>query len=147
MQVTTGRFGLTVVLHLDGRLTAEADTRVLDDLLQSFAALGPCQVVLDLDNVPQLDCSGIGRLVHLRNRICEAGGAFGLINVHPRLGSLLRMAGLLEAIPMFDDRSEARTWRRRTAGRDVRLSLESLEPAPSIGAELGYTLQLSGDRR
>jgi anti-anti-sigma factor len=96
-----------VVLHLEGRLTLEADTHQLHELVRSIVRFGPCNVVLDLGNVWQLDCSGIGQLVQLRNRVCGSGGVFTLVNVERRQKRLLQILGLLAVLPVFDSRQEA----------------------------------------
>lgn len=96
-----------VVLHLEGRLTLEADTHQLHELVRSITHFGPCNVVLDVANVWQLDCSGIGQLVRLRNQVCGSGGVFALVNVEPRQKRILEIVGLLTALRVVDSRQEA----------------------------------------
>ena len=107
MRVRAERVDSAWVLHLEGRLTVEEDTRQLHELVRSMVHFDPCNVVLDLGNVGQLDCSGIGQLVQLNNLVCGSGGAFTLLNVEPLQKRLLGMLGLLTVFRVLDRRPEA----------------------------------------
>jgi len=94
-------------------------------------------VVLDLGNVGQLDCSGIGQLVQLNNHVCGSGGAFALLNVEPRQKRLLRILGLLTVLRVLDLRQEAITLGRSAAARgsglpSARFEASTAVPRPSI---------------
>jgi anti-anti-sigma factor len=111
MQVRAERAGSAVVVHLEGgRLVVEEDTHPLHEMVRVVTCLEEaCSVVLDLENVWQLDCSGIGQLVQLRNKVCERGGIFSLLHVGPRQKRLLATLGLLKVLPVFASRDEAIT--------------------------------------
>jgi anti-anti-sigma factor len=112
MTVRAERAGSTVVLHLEGpgaRLTVEEDTRELHERVWAITRASPCNVVLDLGGLRQIDCSGIGQLVQLHERVCETGGLFSLANVERRQKLLLQILGLLRLFPVFDSRDEAIT--------------------------------------
>ena len=49
-----------------------------------------------------MDCSGIGQLVTLHEKIRRLGGGFALINVGRHHKHLLRVAGLLPLIHVFE---------------------------------------------
>jgi anti-anti-sigma factor len=49
-----------------------------------------------------MDCSGIGQLVGLRQKVQQLGGRLALLNVPPRQKHLLAVAGLLAVIPVFE---------------------------------------------
>jgi anti-anti-sigma factor len=149
MEVRAERAGPAVVVHLGGgRLVIEEDTQALHDLVRTVTGLDhACSVVLDLEKVWQLDCSGIGQLVDLGNQVCERGGVFSLVNVGPRPKRLLALLGLLGVLPVFASREEAITacwsakargcapWRPRGEAPTlaVRLPLEgALQVAPAF---------------
>lgn len=115
MRVRGERVGSAVVLHLEGRLTLEADTHRLHELVRSIVRFGPCNVVLDLGNVWQLDCSGIGQLVQLRNQVCGSSGVFALVNVERRQKRILQILGLLTVLRVVNSRQEAITGCRSAA--------------------------------
>jgi anti-anti-sigma factor len=120
MEVRAERAGPAVVVRLGGgRLVVEEDTQELHDLVQTVISLDQgCSVVLDLQKVWQLDCSGIGQLVDLGNQVCDGGGVFSLVNVAPRLKRLLALLGLLGVLPVFGSRGEAITacWSAKARG-------------------------------
>jgi anti-anti-sigma factor len=109
MRVRAERVDSAWVLHLEGRLTVEEDTRQLHELVRSVIQFDPCGVVLDCGNVGQLDCSGIGELVQLNNQVCGSGRAFTLLNVEHRQKRLLQLLGLLAVLRVSDRRQEAIT--------------------------------------
>jgi anti-anti-sigma factor len=132
MRVRAERVDSAWVLHLEGRLTVEEDTRQLHELVQSMTRFCPCNVVLDLGSVRQLDCSGIGQLVQLNNQVGASGGAFALLNVEPRQKHLLQLLGLLTVLRMFDRRKEAITGCR--SGAALACGLPSGRLEASTGA-------------
>jgi stage II sporulation protein AA (anti-sigma F factor antagonist) len=120
MEVRAERAGSAVVVHLEGgRLVVEEDTHRLHELVRTVTSLDhACSVVLDLEKVWQLDCSGIGQLVELSGQVCESGGVFSLVNVGPRPKRLLAMLGLLRVLPVFASWEEAVTasWSAKARG-------------------------------
>jgi anti-sigma B factor antagonist len=100
-RVTLRRWGPTVVLELHGPLTIE--TRVpLADLTEWMTCRGHSQLFLDLSGVTRMDCSGIGQLVGLREKVRHLGGRLALVSVASRQKHLLDVAGLLAVIPVFE---------------------------------------------
>jgi len=118
--------GSTVILHLEGRLTVEEDTHPLHELLGSITGVDPWTVVLDLANVPQLDCSGIGQLVQLNHQVGRSGGVLLLVNVDRRQKRLLELLGLLEVFRVCGSWPEG-LMGRRTAGAPASLPSVRLE--------------------
>jgi anti-anti-sigma factor len=116
MRVRAERVGSAVFVDLEGPLTVEADTHQLHDLVTSVTQLGPYGVVLNLGDVPLLDCSGIGQLVQLSNQVRESGGTLILVNVDGRQRRLLQILGLLTMFHLLDSRQEATAWCQSAAG-------------------------------
>jgi anti-anti-sigma factor len=120
----------------------EEDTQPLHDLVRTVTRLDDgCSVVLDLANVWQLDCSGIGQLVELRRRVCDSGGVFSMVNVGPRPRRLLALLGLLGVLPVFATPEEAVTacWSAKARGcvsRFPRIDASVLAVRPSIDGAL-----------
>ena len=107
MRIRAERVDSAWVVHVEGRLTVEEDTRQLHELVRSMTHFCPGNVILDLGSVGQLDCSGIGQLVQLNNQVCGSGGAFALLNVERRQKRLLQLLELLGVLRVFDRRQEA----------------------------------------
>ena len=143
MRVRAERAGPAVIVHLEeGRLVVEEDTQQLHDLVRTVTRLDDgCSVVLDLEKLWQLDCSGIGQLVELRRQVCGSGGVFALVNVGPRQKRLLALLGLLRVLPVFASREEAVTacWSAKARGcalRFPRIEAPILAVRPSIDGAL-----------
>jgi anti-anti-sigma factor len=107
MDLTTERIGPAVILHLEGRLTVEAKMERLQAVVESVATLGPRHVLLDLSGVRQLDCSGIGQLLHLRAQFHKARRTLALVDVEPHQQRMLKRSGLLGVFRVFRSREEA----------------------------------------
>jgi anti-sigma B factor antagonist len=127
LDVRTERFGSTVVLGLEGRLTVESDPRVLDRHAHRAAWGGATHLVLDLAGIRQLDCSGIGVLLHVYRLFSRRGGVVALAGVEPRQRRLLQMAGLCAVFPMFENRH--RVWFRAGPYREPLVPRVSAVPA------------------
>ena len=98
MKVQVQRSGSIVVLDLEGRLTFDEDTDELHELVDEITLLEPSNVVLNLERLRRLDCSGIGQLVQLRGRIRDSGSFFTMVNIEPRQRKLLKLLGLLSVL-------------------------------------------------
>jgi anti-anti-sigma factor len=103
-------WGAAVVLELEGRLTAQVSGHALGDLTEWVAGGGHSLLVLDLSGVSQMDCCGIGQLVRLHEKVKRLGVNFALVRMERRQKHLLRMAGLLTVLPVFDSPREALSW-------------------------------------
>jgi anti-anti-sigma factor len=117
LEVRIERIGATVVLELHGRLTVEAGPGGLRGLACWIATFCGGFVLVDLGNLLQLDCSGIGQLVELRNEVCRSAGAFAVANVTPREKRLLQHLGLFSVLHVFDSRRDALSWFREAAAQ------------------------------
>jgi anti-anti-sigma factor len=118
-------FGSNIVLELAGRLTVEAEARLVDAISPWLPRLAGSLVMLDLRQVRQLDCAGIGQLVDLRNAVGLIGGTVVLVGVERRHMRLLQVVGLLTIFPVFDQREQALSWFHGTPGWAFRLPTHS----------------------
>ncbi len=87
-----------VILDLDGRLTIEADTRSLHVIVGRLKE----HVVLNMERVSSLDCSGIGQIVTCYLNVCEQGGTLKLLKPNQSSRRLLEMARLLTVIEAYE---------------------------------------------
>ena len=106
MNIGTRKYGPALVLDLHGQLTVDDDIRPLRDILGAAAAPGG-HLVLNLENVSRLDCTGIGELVALHCAVREAGAILSLVNAQPRQKRMLELVGLLRALDVHDDLNTA----------------------------------------
>ncbi len=141
MDLRLEREGPSVVFRLEkGSLVVEEDTWELRDLVRAVTVFDPgCSVVLDLEKVRLIDCSGIGQLVELGNQVREKGGVFALIHVKTQHKRLLALLGLLKVLPVFASPDEAITasWSARARGCvHPAPRPDWLPPLPSSGSGL-----------
>jgi anti-anti-sigma factor len=103
MDIRAARVGSAVILRLEGRMTAEAGSDWVRAAVEAATADGARHVVCDLRGIGQLDCTGIGQLLNLRERIHGARRTFALSCVERRQRRMLELSGLLHVFRMFAD--------------------------------------------
>jgi anti-anti-sigma factor len=153
LHVRVERLGSIVVLDLTGRLTVEADIDRLRGLTEWLPRLGGNLVMLDLERVHQMDCSGIGQLAGLCNDVHVLGGAFVLVNVGRGQRRLLQLVGLVPVFPIFGSRQEALSWFHETTAQRPEAKgshgagrwLDSSLPRLCFGSPASARAMTSGD--
>ena len=76
--------------------TAPSLKRTLDNLIQN----GACRIVLNMADVPYVDSSGMGVILATVRRMRRAGGLLSLVNVSPEVLRSLRIARLVDVMPV-----------------------------------------------
>ncbi len=93
-----------LVMHVSGWLDAQTENRLADAVQQAYAA-GAEYVVLDLHEVDMITSAGI-RAIHRANRILGPGtgnqARLKLCNTPPRAYEVLKITGLLQAVPTYE---------------------------------------------
>jgi anti-anti-sigma factor len=107
MEFSTERVESAAILHLSGRLTVDADEAWIRAAADAGTRNGVRHVLLHMGRVRQLDCSGIGRLLRLREQLHRERRTCALVAVDRRQRRLLELAGLHRVFRMFDDCGEA----------------------------------------
>ncbi|MFE1959778.1 STAS domain-containing protein [Streptomyces sp. NPDC059479] len=93
--------GRTVVVELHGEidmLTAPG----ISDHLDSLTTAPEPDMVIDLQHVEFIDCSGLSVLCRTRRRIQERDGRLTLVVTNPYITRTLRFAGLMGAFDVVD---------------------------------------------
>jgi anti-anti-sigma factor len=129
MELRAEQVGSALVLHLDGRMSAESDTAWMRDAVRAFTAPGVRHALLDLAGVRQLDCAGIGQLLALRERVHGARRTFGLVEVERRQRRMLELSGLIHVFRVFGDRDAAVSALGLGGGRPCE---DRLDAAPGV---------------
>jgi len=130
MDVRTERVDSAVVLRLEGRLGVESDGGWMRDAVIAVASPGVRHAVLDLGTVSSLDCSGIGQLLQLRERVHGARRTFCLVCVERHQKRMLERSGLLHVFRVFGDCDAAMS---ALGIRATRAPARTPEPAVAIG--------------
>ncbi len=107
MQLQTEKKQKIVILRLqDERL----DFSIAPDLKTKFIELtnaGERHVLLDLANVEYADSSGLGAILFGIRQLRPAKGVLKIVNLQPRVLTLIKIAKLDNVIESFDDEAEA----------------------------------------
>ncbi len=75
--------------------------------LSELLSQGQNKIVLDVEEVPTIDSSGIGMLVRYLTTAKQGGGAIRLLRPSKFTVQTLKMVGLLNLFTTFDDLSQA----------------------------------------
>jgi anti-anti-sigma factor len=91
------------VLKLRGRLQLGEPTDKLSETFTDLLAAGHSAFVLDLEEVPTIDSSGIGLLVRFLTAAKQRGGAMKLVNPSKFAVQTLKLVRVLNIFEVYDD--------------------------------------------
>jgi anti-sigma B factor antagonist len=95
------------VLKLKGRLAMGPPLDRFNATLSELLTQGQNKIVLDLEEVPTIDSSGIGMLVRHLTTAKQGGGAIRLLKPSKFTVQTLKMVGLLNLFTTFEDSKDA----------------------------------------
>jgi anti-sigma B factor antagonist len=95
-----------VILTLKGRLTV-GEASSIREKINSIAAAGQLNVVLNLEQVDYIDSTGLGSLVICYTSLKKAGGALKLVNPNKRNIELLLLTKLHTIFEVFSEEQDA----------------------------------------
>lgn len=95
-----------VVVSLQGRLTSALDPGAIPDELKRVIRR-ETRIILDMQAVQAMDCSGIGLLVTLYPLVREMDGRLQLQNLRQRPRQMLEACGLLTILPTSESEEDA----------------------------------------
>lgn len=106
MDIDIRQSGDTCALRLKGRFIAEC-VREFDAALESALANGCIYLILDLEEMPFIDSSGIGAVVNALRRTRQIGGDTKLVNPSSFASKTFKMVGILSLFGVFASEAEA----------------------------------------
>ena len=95
------------IVKLKGRLSMGPALDRFNATMNELLGQGNSKIVLDLEEVPTIDSSGIGMLVRHLTTAKQAGGAIRLLKPSKFTVQTLKMVGLLNLFTVFDEESAA----------------------------------------
>ena len=107
MRVQQRIVGDIVILEVSGEILGGAGDLRLKDKINSLREQGYTRVVIDLGNVPYMDSSGLGDLVHAYATTTKAGGTLKLMRPTTRLRDLLTITKLVTVFDTYEDERAA----------------------------------------
>jgi anti-sigma B factor antagonist len=95
------------ILDLKGCLTFGQEDLDFRNELELLLQLGTTRVALNLDNLRELDSTGLATLLSVRDRLRKAGGNMAIFNLHQSHVELLVDAQLETAFEVFQTEQDA----------------------------------------
>ncbi|HYW46496.1 MAG TPA: STAS domain-containing protein [Bryobacteraceae bacterium] len=96
-----------IILDLKGPLTLGHGDVELRDRLPALDQSGKVNIVLNLEDVSEIDSTGLGTLVVGLARLRRSGGGLALLNLNRSHLKLFLLTRLAIAFEFFDDEQEA----------------------------------------
>lgn len=94
-------------VQVNGRLTIGEPSEHLSEFVQNLMKQGARKLVVNLNEIPQIDSSGISVLVKLSISLARQNGGLHLVCGPGRVRDALTVTRLVEAIPTFDTEAAA----------------------------------------
>ena len=107
LEVSAREAGGIHYLQIQGRLTIGEPSEHLNDFTHNLVQRGARKLVVNLNNIPQIDSSGISSLVKLSISLARQGGGLHLVCGQGRVRDALTVTRLVEAIPTFESEEAA----------------------------------------
>jgi len=95
------------LVKLKGRLSMGPPLDRFNAAMNELLTQGQSRIVLDLEEVPTIDSSGIGMLVRHLTMAKQGGGAIRLLKPSKFTVQTLKMVGLLNLFTTFDESKDA----------------------------------------
>jgi len=95
------------LVKLKGRLSMGPPLDRFNAAMNELLTQGQNRIVLDLEEVPTIDSSGIGMLVRHLTMAKQGGGAIRLLKPSKFTVQTLKMVGLLNLFTTFDESKDA----------------------------------------
>lgn len=99
--------GNVCTLKLKGKLVSGEPVSQFEGALFNTLSSGHIFVILDLEDVPFVDSSGIGSLVNSLRTSSKAGGTVKLVKPANFVHKTLKMVGVLDLFEVFDSQTDA----------------------------------------
>lgn len=107
MKATVRHQGEIAVIDLVGRLVYADGEGDLKNPVEELLRKGRRRIVLNLEQVPFMDSSGIVELVGCHKKACESGAQVRLVGPSPKVRELLTVTQLSDVLRIFDDEDAA----------------------------------------
>ena len=107
MKFTLKVVGDVCVLKLDGKFMAGGDSFFLREKIKNVLSMGIEKLLIDMDNVPYIDSTGVGFLVSSHTSLKSQGGQLKLLKVKPKILEVFKVMSLLSIFELFEDEEAA----------------------------------------
>ena len=109
LQISIRELGDVTVVDLCGRSTIDGGSESLSRRLKELIADGVYRLLLNLEDLSQVDSSGVGVIIDTVVRVRNRGGDLKLLSPRGRVLEVLRVLRLTKIVACFVDETEALT--------------------------------------
>jgi anti-sigma B factor antagonist len=103
MNITERQVGDVTILDLEGKILLGDGDVQLKQYVADLIARGVRRVVVNCQEVPYMDSSGLGEMVRCYTAVKRAGGELKLVNLTKRLIDLFTITKLITVFETFDN--------------------------------------------
>jgi anti-anti-sigma factor len=107
LDIETKAVGRVTLIKMKGRLSMGPSLDCFNSTITQLLGQGQNRIVIDLEEVPSIDSSGIGMMVRYLTTAKQNGGAIRLLKPSKFTVQTLKMVGLLNLFSTFEDSDEA----------------------------------------
>jgi anti-anti-sigma factor len=108
LEISMRKSRQTTILDLRGRSTIDGGgSEMLDRHMRVLAGDGVRNLLLNIEELSQIDSTGIGVIVKTYLALKRKGGHLKLLHPSGRVLDVLRLFRLLQTIPSFDNEAQA----------------------------------------
>jgi anti-sigma B factor antagonist len=99
--------GDVMVLDCEGRMSASSPERLLRTTVRSLLERERKCILVNMQNVPYIDSTGLAEIVDAYHATTRRGGALKLANLTPHVRELLTVTMLLTVFEVFESEADA----------------------------------------
>jgi anti-sigma B factor antagonist len=107
LRISARRFENITILDVRGRILIGDNNDLFGAELEKLAERSPCDVLVNLEEVTQVDSSGLSTLVKLFVTLKRDGGNLKILNPTGMVRHVLDVTGLIKCFPTFTDEATA----------------------------------------
>jgi anti-anti-sigma factor len=109
LQISIRESGDVTIVDLCGKSTIDGESELLSRRLKKLVASGVYRLLLNLEDLLQVDSSGIGVILDTVVSVRNRGGDVKLLSPRGPVLEVLRVLRLTEIVACFEDETEALT--------------------------------------
>ena len=107
LQISARKSEKVTILDVRGRIVYGDNNDSFGSELRTLAESTPCDVLVNLSEVTQIDSSGIGTLVRSFVTLKRDGGNLKILNPTGHIRGVLAVTGLVNCLPTYTDEAKA----------------------------------------
>lgn len=107
MDLDVRQSGAVCVLKLKGRLVSGEAVNRFENAFQQALGSGHIFLVVDMQELPFVDSSGIGSIVNALRSANKVGGSVKLVNPAPFVAKTFKMVGILTLFGVYESEEQA----------------------------------------